>query len=460
MKDVTLTGDAVHAPDLVKQFAQRMADIQKCRVVVTQEASGFHLYLPCPDCLHTHGERELNEPKYAINLTKYLDLDSLTSALMPGRKLRMSELLAQDALRTERDGRSGVCMRTRQSRKPHFFSVTELMQMQSVTERHPDIHTKAMVVGQADSAERESFWVPDPVSGVLCPPPPGMVTPVTELPDNHPAVVYLKGRGYDLEKLYQQFKCSFCTEEYPESKPRKIFYRKMQDGWKDTPQHRIIFYSMIRGAPLTWQARLIEMVEGNERWMLHPYKMNRGPSNMSPHAPFVYSLTHTRPNAASAWIPASPYDEKDAEGALKFQPSKYRTAKHSSREMMGWDAAVERADKDDNPQKWCVLVEGPLDAARVGPGGIALIGSSINPANADLVASTFHIVLTAFDADVVGRAATERIGKAILTRGGRNCVTQVCSPIPVTGGKDIGDMPQATFDALLNKSLKRAIRGY
>lgn len=44
-----------------------------------------------------------------------------------------------------------------------------------------------------------------------------------------------------------------------------------------------------------------------------------------------------------------------------------------------------------------MLTEGPLDAARVGPGGIVLIGKSMNQENAAKVASKFHLVFTGFE---------------------------------------------------------------
>ena len=102
-----------------------------------------------------------------------------------------------------------------------------------------------------------------------------------------------------------------------------------------------------------------------------------------------------------------------------------------------------------------MLCEGPLDAARVGPGGIALIGSSISPENAEKVASAFHVVFTAFDEDRAGKEATDRIGKMILGAKQRAPLVQMVVPMQIASGKDIGDMSQQAFDALLQKTLKR-----
>jgi hypothetical protein len=384
-------------------LANKLSKSHRCQVLVTHEMSGYHIYLPCPECLRTHGRNELRDPKFAINVSKYLalgddfrDLKERTSSrggFNPGAA-------ADNADSAEiRDTKSGICMRTRQSRDPHRFSVSELKTMSSITERHPDIATSAKVVGGLGSADREEHWEKDPTSGKMCPPPPGELIPITELPHDHPGVEYLLARGFNLGKLYDQFRCSWCVKEYPYGQ-NGIFYRKMPGGWKDTSQHRIIFHSLRGGVPLTWQARYPERIseDGKEKYALNPYA-----------DPFEWDHVATRANASAAWIPVPPFDEVDERGTLRFQPSKYRTAKYSSREMIGWDAAMKRAQEDPQDIKWVVLCEGPLDAARVGPGGVGLIGSSISPENAALVAYNFDIVYTAFDVDKAGRDATERI---------------------------------------------------
>ena len=464
--EINTIGNASHAPDNVRKFAERLAKRQGCKVVLSNEARGYHIYIPCPECLHTHGKRELADPKYAINVSKALGLGDAYRALkgdgfMPTTAQGFQTMQDNDRAM---DANSSVCMRTRQSKAPHRFTISQLMEMTTISERHPDIQTRAEVIGQAGSADRESHWEADPESGVLCPPPPGAVVPITSLPPDHPAVSYLTDRGYDLVRLWQQFRCSFCVEEYPEGK-NDVFYRKMPAGWKDTPQHRIIFHALHKGAPLTWQGRYLEVtdVSGLDKYMLHPYATaSSGAGDMTTTCAdgsrFVWSRVAVRPNYNAAWIPVPPFDELTETGTLKFQPSKYRTAKYSARQMMGWDAAVARAAADSDPLRWCVLCEGPLDAARVGPGGIALIGSSISPDNAEKVASAFHVVLTAFDEDRAGKEATDRIGKMILGSKQRAPLVQMVVPLQIASGKDIGEMSQEAFDALLQKTLRRVKR--
>ena len=381
-----------------------------------------------------------------------------------------------------REHRSSVCMRTRSSRNPHRYSWTQLLhEFATVTERHPDILTNAGIAGGAGSGDAESHWEVDPASGELAPPPPGEVVPLPELPPSHPAVAYLAGRGYDIGKLSDQLSAGFCTREYPRGE-NGIFYRRMPGGWCDTPQHRLIFRAMVGGVPLTWQGRVIERVDGLDRYMLHPYAGGFFPGDNAAAAIrshkasghdgdvdlcwasrrggyWLHAWSHvaTRPNPASDWVPVPPFDE-ERDGQLRFKPSKYRTAKYSSRQMMGWDAAVRRADADPSDVKWCVLVEGPLDAARCGPGGIGLIGSSLSFENASKIAGKFNLVFLGTDMDKAGRDAAEKIPRQLAdSRISASVLTHVI-PMPIPSGKDLGDMSQEAYDAMFQRLLQRSQR--
>jgi hypothetical protein len=427
----TIAGGS-HAPTEVKRLAETLGKANDCPILITSEASGYHIYLPCPECLHTHEQREVNEPKYSINASKYLGLGEFR------RDASISAHIYEDDS-DAKEAKTSVCMRTHRSKTPHRFRVKDLLQMGTVMSRHPDLKkVKFKLIGTGASDDARSHWMPDPKSGIMCPPPPGDVIPLSELGDPfHPAIEYLAHRNFDIAKLEDQFSCGFCTAEAKHG-ANGIFWRQLVGGWRDTTQHRVVFYSMVDGAPMTWQARLIEKVseDGLKRLMLNPYKI-----------PFEWDVVAVRSNAAANWTWVPPFDEMK-DGTMKFNPSKYRTAKYSTREMMGWDAAVRRAEQDPNPLKWVVLCEGPLDAARVGPGGVALIGSSLTPGNLQRVASTFHIVYTAFDTDRVGKQATEKIGKMLYGADIRNKVTQIVRPLRITGGKDIGDMTQSEFDRM------------
>lgn len=451
---IHVTGSATHAPDQVRKLAERLGKTHNCKVNIAKEASGYHIYMPCPDCLETHGDKELGDPKFAINASKYLGLGEsfkhLTDDPDPGffDPVHLQSMRDGDDIR---DARSGICMRTCQSQKPHRYRVSELLAMSTITERFPDIRTSFSLVNGAGSADKLDHWEDDPITGKKCPPPPGKVIPIHELPSGHPAAEYLLKRGYDLKRLYDQFRVSFCTEEYPHGK-NGIFYRKMPGGWKDTPQNRIIFYALHGGVPMTWQGRFIEREspDGLQKYALSPYR--------PPLGDLVWDHVATRSNAKAPWMPIAPFDELDDEGQLRWKPSKYRTAKYSERELMGWDAAIARAQADPDDIKWCVLNEGPLDAARWGPGGIAVIGKSISAANAIKVVQHFHIVFTGFDNDTAGKEATRKVASILTACKARAPMMQHVEPLNIPGGKDPGDLEQAVADQILAQAVRRAKR--
>jgi hypothetical protein len=481
-EDLQVNDSAGNAPPEILRWVKRFQTVHACPMILSRETSGYHLYLPCPECLDTHGRRELADPKYAINLSMLAGLgdefrDTTKHSWMP------AAIEERSSLEKRREYGSGVCMRTRSSKRPHRFPIEELLHMGTVTERHPDILTQATLSGSVGSAEREEMWEEDPASKAMCPPPAGEMLPVTSLPEGHPAVVYLRSRGFDPAVIERQFRLSFCTKEYPYGQ-KGIYYRKMPGGWKDTPQHRIIFHSLIDGAPLTWQARGIEKTseDGLNLYRLHPYAGGLyfyRDEDDAVHAAtdggydgelqtvrdearggywvFQWSHTDTRSNPAAAWQPVPPFDEV-RDGDLRFKPSKYRTAKYSSRHLMGWDAAVERARNDPSDLKWCVLLEGPLDGARVGPGGIPLIGSSISEENAVKIASSFHIAFTGFDADKAGRDATEKITRILLGVKCRAPILNMVVPLPIPEGRDPGSLTDEEYQKIFQRALARSKR--
>lgn len=461
LADVTHANGISYIPKEITALADRIARSQNCKVTLSKETSGYHLYLPCPACLHTHGKDELRDPKYAINLSKYFGIgdefrhlhEEVAQAFSPMANAH------NEAVNDEKNLKTGVCMRTWQSTEPHRFPVDVLIAMDAITSRHPDILTSYRVINGADGEERESHWEPDHISGQLCPPPAGDLTPILELDPVHPARWYLESyRKFDLQRLTDMFRCGFCTKEFTEGRHR-IWYRKFPGGWKDTPQGRVIFHSLHKGVPLTWQGRYPEMVtaDGLNKYGLHPYTGE-------------WSHLATRATAVQAWMPMPPFDEVDDEGHIKFDPSKYKTAKHSGRELMGWDAAIAQADRGvvqfGTPEpvasgdgiRWCVLTEGPLDAARIGPGALCIMGKSLSQENAAKIASNFHIVLTAFDNDRYGREATEKISATLFGSKARDHIVISVGAMVIPEGKDLGEMNQDLADKLLRDTILKSKR--
>jgi DNA primase len=154
----------------------------------------------------------------------------------------------------------------------------------------------------------------------------------------------------------------------------------------------------------------------------------------------------------------APFDEVDETGNLKFAVSKYRTAKYSYRALMGWDAAMKVAT--DQEMRYCVLCEGPLDAARVGPGGIAVLGSSLTVSDAQRIATNFHVVVTAFDNDKAGKEATAKVTRQLMSESIPHSTLQRVEPLTIPDGKDIGEMKQEVFNALLETTMRRLKRQF
>ena len=92
--------------------------------------------------------------------------------------------------------------------------------------------------------------------------------------------------------------------------------------------------------------------------------------------------------------------------------------------------AIKRADEDDDPIRWCILTEGPLDGARVGPGGLTIMGKSLSRDNAAKVASNFHLVITAFDNDKSGKEATSKISASIHGSKSRDSIISSVAAMP------------------------------
>lgn len=442
------------APPEVKTLAEKLAKAQNTKVEVTSEENGYQIYIPCPGCLEAYGEREINQPKYAINASMYLKVGKFREEIDMADARVFNPILGYgDDVNDDHDLKSSVCMRTYGSPDRHQYPVSMLLDMGTVMDRHPDLFTRARLVGNVADESRESYWEPHPLTpdGAPVPPAAGKLVPVHVLAltdPQHPVLEYIRLRRFEPTKLWEQFLACFCVEEYPRSDRKKIFYRRMPGGWKDTPQHRLIFHSMVEGVPLTWQGRFLEKTDeqGLNLYALNPYTL-----------PFEWDHIATRPHVKSAWIPVLPFDQVDDTGSLRFRPAKYRTAKHSYRALMGWDAALSTAARAEG-MSWCVLCEGPLDAARVGPGGIALIGKSINRERAGMVVRNFNLVFTAFDDDKPGREATASVAK-MLSTDHRGSILQAVTPMPLPPGKDPGEADQDEFDELLARMIARAHRG-
>ena len=332
---------------------------------LVKESRGRHLYLPCPDCLEKLGRKELTDQHLAINMDRYF----------------MTGKVYANRVGTMNADRSGMCMRTGTP-----FSVSELLRMKSLEERGvPDVK-----VG-VDIRVTPRHLVPDG-KGNMIPVEPGDAFPVVGLSERHPSAVYLKDRNYDLEMLARQFRLAYCWKETPEDPVVKRFYRRMPDGWKNTPQGRIIFYADMQGVQRAWQGRIIDRIVDDGHYYWHPYKQ-------------AWVLVRTKSGSDWDLVPAYKNDEN-----YRWEPAKYRIANGAARNetLMGLDAALEFNKNRGESESFCVLCEGPLDAARFPGPGIALLGKHISPEQIEMITRYFKHVIWIGDNDKVGREATAK----------------------------------------------------
>ncbi len=310
------------------------------------EKSGEHVYLACPNCRQTYGHaHERRRRHLTLNLDSYFD------------PMRFTKKSRNNVTRPR-----GYCI-------CHKCNTVYTVEGLLAFEVQPDA---GYVVGiQTRAAER---YVVEDDEGNLVPDGPGKCSPVVNLPPGHPARVYIENRGFDASLLEAQFELLWCYEEAPEGEMYgNRFYRKHADGFRSTPQGRIIFQAKVHGVRNCWQGRFLEIRDRQGvNYLWHPYR--------------------------EVWVPEPVWD---ANGP----PLKYSTGPGSLRNLSiaGYDHVVSHAKH--SKEDWCVVTEGPLDAARAPKNGLALLGKSMSEAQAILIANYFKRVILGFDTDKAGRDA-------------------------------------------------------
>ena len=109
--------------------------------------------------------------------------------------------------------------------------------------------------------------------------------------------------------------------------------------------------------------------------------------------------------------------------------------------LMGVDAAIKFNKVLGLKKPTAFIVEGPLDAARIGPGCVALLGKYMSERHADLLVSKFKRLIVVADNDKAGQEMANRIKQLMSERS----VEVIFVDIPEQY-KDVGEMP---YDAAL-----------
>lgn len=371
--------------------------------IIRNESNGYHIYIASPECIKQDGRKEIQSKHLTVNASKYREL--------PEWKLKHKGNHDPDF--------SAVCHKT-----DTRYRVSDLLN----EKKFPPLEKRGIpnITSQviAASVQRQECLVQD-AAGNMVPQDPGEVIPLSELPSNHPAIEYIVNRGYNPVSLEAQFNCGFCSAEAPENSTKGIFYKKLPAGFRDTPQGRIIFFAMINGVQVGWQARILDRITASgikEYW--HPYKE-------------CWTPIATKNTATGKWECLPGIEDTNRLVAPLWKPSKYKTAFGMLRNesLIGIDAAVAFNKKMNLKKSTAFIVEGPLDAGRLGPGGVAILGKYLSDRQADMLIRKFRRLIMLMDNDKAGKEAKERIIEVM--KGKMVDISFVEVP---SGYKDIGEM--------------------
>ena len=340
--------------DQVQAFAETLINLHGSIKVAT-EASGLHFYLACPKCLEAEGESELFKKHLAVNVDKYF----------AGQQHGV------------------LCMKCGWTCEAVDLQYFPPLEQRGITHK-PEI-VKFHGVNK-DYLEQDHL-------GVMVPKNPGVVIPVTELPADHPALEYLASRGFDPKPLWEQFECSWGETENP-----NLFYRRQPGGFRITPQGRLIFFCFQNGSKVGWQARILEIDEADKRYFWHPYRKE---------------WVHVMTRESDRWLPREGYEEWDH--------AKYWTAPGTRRNtvVMGYDAAVrwnQQRGRILQGDRIGILTEGPLDAGRLGPPVMAILGKTLTADQATTIASQFHRLIIIGDNDKAGLKMKESVQRQLTPK--------------------------------------------
>lgn len=398
----------------ILDLARRISEIHG-PVRINREGSGIHLHFPSPYVVEEEGEKEVHRPwpHGALNAEKYLFL---------GRYANLRGTY-------DPSSRAAVCMKTERP-----INIQKLLSMKPIEERLKMVVEKKVieVAVEQDAGLVEDEW------GNKIPREPGKVTSVLDLPSDHPAIQYLMTRGYTrLDMLVRQFDLSYCWEEEPEDwQNKRVGYRRLANGFKDTPQGRLIFYARQGGIRTGWQARILDRVVQDSRRSI--------PERREYWHPYQNRWVDMEQRVGGKWE-LLPEHQRNP---LGFKYSKYKTAKGARRNRMLMTLDAARAwnmEQGLDLHPTALVVEGPLDAARFGPPAIPLLGKHCSEDQAELLCQNFRRLVYLADDDEAGRRGRDSFKERLAGRA------QLKFEGLPQGVGDPGELTQDQADRLLHQ---------
>lgn len=329
--------------DLTPEQKALAEDLMRCHghVRVTREANGLHFYIACPECLQNNGEAELWKMHLAINVDKYFQ-----GHLYAAKCMKCDRMFSIDAL----------ALWTPLEKRGYPDQVRKLIDKPLVTE-------------ETHEQDANGNWIPKA---------PGLTIPVTQLPEDHPCIAYLRSRQFDPLQLERHVQAAYCYQERKDTT-----YTKLAGRFAKTAQGRLILFIHQNGIRAGWQARILDFEDDQYHYYWHPYNEKWVP-------------VETRETPECPWTPMYGYED--------FDPAKYLMARGARRNscLMGYDAAIEFNRGRQSGTRFAILVEGPLDAVRLGPPAVAALGKVCSEKQAELLAAAFDAIIVVPDNDDAG----------------------------------------------------------
>lgn len=347
---------------------------------LSRSSDDIELSIPDPELLKLDGPKELYSKHLYVNISKIL-----------------------------RDDHKGAacCIKNM-----HFYFIDELTSMKPLLERtdlgwDPVRYTKHfkdhLIIPEIITNDDKNSIINNPLEPVIS---VGKCVPITQLPNDHPAIIYLLNRGFTFDNLKQlecQFNTRFCIEE--NARFKHIFGRDNEESIASfnplsffTPQGRLVFSAIQDGVECLWQARVLETNVLNSK--------------------FYYTYLGEN-DERTGWVKVA--EKSTVDNKYKTLPDlnhsvikrKYiiSPGAKSSECLMGFDAALKWNESNNIPSDKRIigLCEGVLDAGKMGPPFCSVMRASISRAQFQLIMDRFKHIYFACDHDEAGASLRESL---------------------------------------------------
>lgn len=223
---------------------------------------------------------------------------------------------------------------------------------------------------------------------------PSQIVPLTSLPEDNPAIVYLKSRGFDPKELDQDFAFRYCIKG-------RTFPKVPFDS-----SNTIIIPIYADNKFLGWQARLL----------------------FNPKA------------VSDEVLQVMGYSAKKENGELK-RPPKYLTSPGLNKKEMLYN--IDWAKQFDT----VVVTEGVFDCIRVGRQGVATLGKQVSDYQKKMLISLWKTVVLLLDPDA--SATQKSLVQDLTVVGGPRII-----PVTLQGYKDAGECPKDELWRQINEAIE------